>query len=75
MKYIYYLKRWIIILIIVYLRMLESESPTVQSPQERIEAPTDDENTETVQLDRDSLQNRKIEKEVKKKRVSKGKKK
>lgn len=53
--------------------MLENETPTVQSPQERIEVPTDDENTETVQLNKDLPPNPKIE--TKKKHVCKGKKK
>lgn len=53
--------------------MLENETPTVQSPQEHIEAPTDDENMETVQLAKNPIQNLKIEK--KKKRVCKDKKK
>lgn len=62
------------ILIIVYLRMLENENPTVHSPEEHIEPPTDDENMETIHLIKNPIQNSKIE--IKKKeRVCKGKKK
>jgi len=53
--------------------MLENETPTVQSPQEYIEASIDEENMETVQLVKNPIQNLKNEK--KKKRVCKDKKK
>lgn len=54
--------------------MLENENPTVHSPEEHIEPPTDDENMETIHLIKNPIQNSKIE--IKKKeRVCKGKKK
>lgn len=53
--------------------MLESKTPTIQSPQEHIEIPTENENMETVQLNKDPLSSPKIE--TRKKRVCKSKKK
>ncbi|XP_077280058.1 uncharacterized protein LOC143907271 isoform X3 [Temnothorax americanus] len=53
--------------------LLENETPTVKSPEEHIEIPTDAEDIETVQLHKNFAKNPKIE--IKKKRVCKGKKK
>ncbi|XP_071566099.1 uncharacterized protein [Temnothorax nylanderi] len=53
--------------------LLENETPTVKSPEEHIEIPTDAEDIETVQLHKNFAKNPKIE--TKKKRVCKGKKK
>jgi len=63
--------KYIDILIIIHLSILENETPTVQSPQEHIETPTDDENMETAY----SIKNIVPKIETKKKRVCKGKKK
>lgn len=52
--------------------MLENETPTVHSPEEHIEPPTDDENMETIHFIENPIQNSKIKK---KERVCKGKKK
>ncbi|XP_071631182.1 uncharacterized protein [Temnothorax longispinosus] len=53
--------------------LLENETPTVKSPEEHIDIPTDAEDIETVQLHKNFAKNPKIE--IKKKRVCKGKKK